>query len=77
MDLQTRKLNLIAYLAQLQDEKFIEKIEKFILRKQENEAEFKPFTVDELVNRIKESELDFKNGKFKTQDELEQLAKDW
>jgi hypothetical protein len=33
--------------------------------------------VDELVNRIKESELDFKNGKFKTQDELEQLAKDW
>ncbi|MEM6719623.1 MAG: hypothetical protein AAF611_09925 [Bacteroidota bacterium] len=77
MDLQTRKLNLISYLAQLQDEKFIEKLEHFILLKQENETEFTPFTVAELIDRIKKSESDFKNGKFKTQDELEQLAKDW
>ncbi|AXG71125.1 hypothetical protein KORDIASMS9_03380 [Kordia sp. SMS9] len=77
MDLQTRKLNLISYLAQLQDEKFIEKIERFILRKQRNEPEFKPFTVDELIQRIEKSENDFKNGKFKTQDELEQLSEDW
>lgn len=77
MDLQTRKLNLISYLAQLQDEKFIEKIEKFILRKQENEVDFKPFTVDELIRRIEQSENDFKNGKFKTQDELERLSAKW
>ncbi|RYH71906.1 hypothetical protein EVU94_14630 [Flavobacteriaceae bacterium 144Ye] len=77
MDLQTRKLNLISYLAQLQDEKFIDRIEKFILRKQENEPEFKPFTIDELIHRIEKSESDFKNGKFKTQDELEQLSANW
>ncbi len=77
MDLQTRKLNLIAYLAQLQDEKFIERIEKFILRKQENESDFKPFTVEELIHRIEESENDFKNGKFKTQDELDRLSTSW
>lgn len=77
MDLQTRKLNLISYLAQQEDEKFIEKIEKFILRKQDKESDFKPFTVDELIHRIKKSENDFKNGNSKTQDELEQLSSNW
>ena len=77
MDLQTRKLNLISYLAQLQDEKFIERIEKFVLRKQKNETDFKPFTVDELIRRIEQSENDFKNGNIKTQDELERLSANW
>ena len=45
MDLQSRKLNLISYLAQLQDEKFIDKIEKFILKKKEVNTNFKRFTV--------------------------------
>jgi 1,4-dihydroxy-2-naphthoyl-CoA synthase len=77
MDIQTRKLNLISYLAQLQDEKFLERIEKYIINKQEKEYDFKPFTVDELINRIEKSERDFKNGNFKTQDELEQLSANW
>ena len=77
MDLQTRKLNLISYLAQLQDEKFFERIEKYIINKQEKEYDFKPFTVDELIDRIEKSEKDFKNGNFKTQDELEQLSANW
>ena len=77
MDLQTRKLNLIAYLSQLQDEKFIEKIEQFILRGQEVNADFKPYTVDELIHRIEKSENDFIDGNFKTQDELEKLAANW
>jgi len=77
MDLQTRKLNLISYLAQLQDEKFLESIEKYIINKQEKEYDFKPFTVDELINRIEKSEKDYKNGNFKTQDELEQLSANW
>lgn len=78
MDLQTRKLNLIAYLAQIQDENFIERIEKFISRKQESKNfNFEPFTVNELMNRIEKSENDFKNGNFKTQDELEKLSASW
>ncbi|WP_194768831.1 hypothetical protein [Tamlana sp. I1] len=77
MDLQTRKLNLISYLAQLQDEKFIERIEKFILSKQESQVDLKPFTVDELIRRIEQSESDFQKGNFKTQDELEQFSSDW
>ncbi len=77
MDLQTRKLNLISYLAQLQDENFLEKIENFILSKALTDSELKPFTAEELINRIQKSEDDFKDGNFKTQNELEELSAKW
>ncbi|MBE0424112.1 MAG: hypothetical protein IBX66_09265 [Lutibacter sp.] len=78
MDLQTRKLNLITYLAQLQDEIFLEKLESYILkREKEYHSEFKSFTVEELINRIEKSELDFKKGKFKSQEDLENIAENW
>ena len=77
IDLQTRKLNLITYLAQIQDEQFIEKIEEFILVKNESEPEFKQLSVEELIQRIQQSENDFKNGNFKSQEELEELSSKW
>lgn len=79
MDLQTRKLNLISYLAQIQDENILNEIENYILKrnKEESESQFKPFTIDEFINRIEESEQDFKNGKFKTQAELEKISENW
>lgn len=77
MDLQTRKLNLISYLAQLQDEDFIEKIERFILRTQESGSEIKPFTINELVSRVRQSEKDYKLGNVKSHDELEKLSANW
>ena len=79
MDLQTRKLNLITYLAQIQDEIFFEKIEKYILTKFEKEdhSEFVPFSVDTFEKRIEKSEEDFKNGKFETQEDLENLSAKW
>lgn len=78
MDLQTRKLNLIAYLAQLQDELFFDKLENFILKRAAQEQEkFKPFTVDELITRINVSETDFNNGKTKSQEDLENISANW
>lgn len=74
MDLQTRKLNLIAYLAQLQDEIFFEKIEKYILQKAESDVPLKPLTQEELISRIKESESDYENGRFKSQEDLEKIS---
>jgi hypothetical protein len=71
MDLQTRKLNLITYLAQIKDEIFFDKLENYILKREvEHNPELKPFRVEELINRIEISELDFKNGKVKSQEEL-------
>ncbi|GAA4162460.1 hypothetical protein GCM10022217_29920 [Chryseobacterium ginsenosidimutans] len=63
MDIQTRKLNLITYLAQLQDESFFEKIEEYILSKLEKEDHTKPFSVEELNKRIDQSLEDSKNDK--------------
>ncbi|AFU67829.1 hypothetical protein P700755_000837 [Psychroflexus torquis ATCC 700755] len=78
MDLQTRKLNLITYLAQVQDEVLLEKLESYILtNEREFYSELKPFTIEELVNRIKKSELDYKEGKFKSQEDLEKTSTNW
>ena len=79
MNLETRKLNLITYLAQLKDEQFFEKIENYILRKIEKEdhSKFKPFTVEELISRIEKSEEDFNNGNYKLQDDLEITSENW
>ncbi len=66
MDLQTRKLNLITYLAQIKDEIFFDKLENYTLKTEiEYNLDLKSFTFEELINRIKKSELDFKNGNFK------------
>lgn len=64
-------MNLIAYLAQLQDEFFLEKLERLILNNQsEFEPTFKPFSKEELISRIKRSEKDFEEGKVISQEEL-------
>ncbi len=78
MDLQNRKLNLITYLAQVKDEIFFHKLEKYILKNEaEYNSEFKPFTIEELVNRIENSELDFKSGQVKSQEDLEKTSANW
>jgi hypothetical protein len=79
MDIQTRKLNLITYLSELKDENVFEKIEEFIFKKFEkkDKIDLKPFTVNEFENRIEKSEEDFKNGRIKTQEELENISSNW
>ncbi len=78
MDLPTRKLNLITYLAQIKDEIFFNKLESYILKREaELNPDLKPFTVEELINRIEMSELDFENGKFKSQEDLEKISANW
>jgi hypothetical protein len=79
MDIQTRKLNIIAYLAQLQDETLIQKIEKYIINNSEkiSSADKKPMTIQELLDRIEKSEKDYEQGRVISQDELENLSATW
>lgn len=77
MDIQTRKLNLITYLAQLQDESFFEKIEEYILSKLEKEDHTKPFSVEELNKRIDQSLEDSKNDKVIESNDLLSEIKQW
>lgn len=79
MSLRTRKLNLITYISELKDEKFFKEVEDYILKKQPQNPnpDFKPFTVDELIERVKKSEQDYKKGEFMTQEELEKVSENW
>lgn len=80
MDIQTRKLNIISFVAQLKDESFISKIEEYILNNTQDgdiSDDSIPFAVQEFVERIEQSERDFENGNYKTQSELEEIVKSW
>ncbi|GAB1452209.1 hypothetical protein MASR2M47_22650 [Draconibacterium sp.] len=80
MDLQTRKLNAIEYLAGLRDEKVFRKIESTITEVQKAQIEkrnVKPFTQQQLLDRAKQSEQDYKSGKIKDQEQLEKESENW
>ncbi|HRO74574.1 MAG TPA: hypothetical protein PLP27_00315 [Crocinitomicaceae bacterium] len=79
MNIQARKLNLITYIAELKDDKFFEMIENYIFKKspQLKNADFSPFTVEELIKRIETSERDFANGNYKSQDDIEKESENW
>ena len=78
MDLQTRKLNLITYLLQMKDEVFFDKLENYILKNEvELNPNISPFSTEELINRVKKSELDFENGNFKSQEDVENISSNW
>lgn len=78
MDIQTRKLNIISYLINLDDEKELLRIETEILK---NHADLqimhKPFSKDELLQRVNESLEDYRKGKFTSQEELEDESEKW
>jgi hypothetical protein len=79
MDLQSRKLNLIGYLVETQDEKVICELESAIFesRKLSCQHNLKKFTEEELVNRAEEANKDYLAGRIKTQDQLEEESKSW
>lgn len=72
MDLQTRKLNAIQYLAGVKDENVLSKIEAII-----EEVQQPSFTKEQLIERAKRSSEDYASGKFMTQEQLEQDAEKW
>jgi hypothetical protein len=78
MDLQTRKLHAIEYIAGLEDENIFNSIELTIIEnKVRNERRIKPFTQKQLLNRAEKSNKDYQAGKIKTQEVLEKESKSW
>jgi len=72
MDLQTRKIEFVQAFLKLQSEEMISQFEKLLrnVKQSESENDFEPFTVEELNERVLQSEKDFENNKFKTTAEL-------
>ena len=71
MDIQTRKIKFIQKFLRIEDESLILRMEELLkIVQAESERDLKPFTVEELNQRIEQSEEDFKNGRYKTTQEL-------
>ena len=68
MDLQTRKLEFIQEFLKISSEEAVSKFEA-LLKRQKGETE-NPFSKEEMIKRVKQSEADFKNGNYKTTEQL-------
>lgn len=77
MDLQTRKLNVIEYLIKLQDDNMIQEIENLIFESKIHDKNFQQLTENDLLNRAKKSNAQYKSGEFIDQTELEEESKSW
>ncbi|MBP6576036.1 MAG: hypothetical protein KA796_06705 [Chryseobacterium sp.] len=77
MNIETRKIEFVQAFLNLQSEELISQFEKLLKKTKQTEKELKPFTVEELHERIAKSEDDFENGRFKTQEELEKISSNW
>jgi len=78
MDLQTRKLNAIEYIAGLDDESIFNKIEVTILEnKVRSERKLKSFTQKQLLERAEKSNREYSAGRYKTQEALEKESESW
>ena len=80
MDIQSVKLNLLEWLAQVEDKNILTKLKKYRdeIEVAQYEKELKqPFTVRELFSRTKKSEEDFKKGRVKTLNEVVKASKNW
>ena len=76
MDIAVKKVELIEWLARLQDEKLIQRIET--LRKgsiKELYEQRMPKTKEELEAKLSQSEKDIKEGKVHSQEEVESYFK--
>ena len=75
MNIEARKIEFVQEFVKLQSEEAISRLEN-ILRNEKKTSDkrlLKPMTQDELIERIEQSESDFKNNRFKSSSEL--LAK--
>lgn len=77
MNIETRKIEFVQAFLSLQSEELISQFEKLLKKAKQSDDELKPFTIEELKERIAKSEEDFENGRFKTQEELEKISSNW
>ena len=72
MDIQTRKIEFVQAFLKLQSEEVISQFEKLLKKTNAyyTGEDFKPFTVEEVNERIQKSEDDFENGRYKSTKDL-------
>jgi hypothetical protein len=75
MNLEARKIEFIQEFLKLQSEASVSRLEKILMKEKNTSDELivEPMTLDQLNDRIDQSEADFQNNRFKSSSEL--LAK--
>ncbi len=78
MNLETRKLKVIKYLINLQDQELFKHIEEIILKSENNQQRHsKPLSEEDLISRAKKSNEDYKSGNIISQEDLRSETKNW
>ncbi|RKE94665.1 hypothetical protein [Ichthyenterobacterium magnum] len=79
MDLQTRKLELIQEFLKIQSEDVISRLEKILRKEKKNSdnGDFKPMSIEEFNSRIDKSMEDSINGRLTKSSELKAKIDKW
>ncbi len=79
MNIAVKKIELIEWLARIQDKSLLEEVE--ILKKKaiaaSYESNLKPMTSQQYKSLLDQSEEDYKNGKITSQEGIEKESENW
>ena len=79
MDIAVKKVELIEWLARLQDRSLLEKVDSLKKKAviEAYEAKMKPMTSAEYKSILDQAEEDLKNGRVTSQEDLEKESSSW
>ena len=79
MDIAVKKVELIAWLTNVQDESLLAEIESLKKKSviEDHQAGLKPMTSDEYKSMLEKAEDDLENGMITPQVDLEKEVRDW
>lgn len=79
MDIAVKKVELIEWLARLQDKSLLEKVDSLKKKAvtEAYEAKLKPMSSAEYKSMLDQAEDDLKNGRVTSQEDLEKESSNW
>ena len=79
MDIAVKKVELIEWLARLQDKSLLEKVDSLKKKAvtEAYEAKMKPMSSAEYKSMLDQAEDDLKNGRVTSQEDLERESSNW
>lgn len=77
MTISEKNIDLISWLTNLQDEEVLDKLESIRKKAVQNtyQKSLSPMTIEEFENRVAEAEVDIKEGRIISQEELKKRIK--
>jgi hypothetical protein len=79
MNIAVKKIELIEWLARIQDKSLLKKLEALKKKAiaESYESKMKPMTSKQYTSLLDQAEEDYKNGRVTSQEDLEKESKNW